>query len=488
MYFRNKIFAISIFLVLILTSCKKDKPVIYLKESEYPENIGNLILTKCAVQGCHNEESKGAAGNLSLITWNKMFEGETNGAVVIPYQSNLSSLFSFCNTYSDLGLINKPTMPVNDDALSYDEIKLLKNWIDDGAHNADGYVKFSDDRFRKKYYVTNQGCDLVAVFDRNTNLIMRYINVGSSEQIESPHQVRVSPDKKNWYVNFIAGQYLEKYSTETDQLTGKVKLGDGSWNTISFTSNSQYGFVADFNGGKIVCVDLVSMTIKRVYQGGATQLFSQPHATLIDGSDDTLFVFGQSSNQYYKLEISDLNNPFPAFEGPIILDGTSNAVQPHDAVFSPDGTKYFITCQATDEVRVFDTQTHKLLAAISTGDFPQELSISKSTNYLFVTCMEDVNIYSGTKSKGVITVIDYSNFTVVKNIKAIYQPHGIAVDDEKKLVYVANRNIDVSGPAPHHTSACQGRNGKLQIISLETLEDIGNKTELSVDPYFISIR
>ena len=170
------------------------------------------------------------------------------------------------------------------------------------------------------------------------------------------------------------------------------------------------------------------------------------------------------------------------------MDATPSNVQPHDAAFSPDGTKYFVTCQATDEVRVFDTKTHKLLAAIPTGNFPQELSVSTSTNYLFVTCMEDVTINTNPKSKGVITVIDYSNYTVVKNINAVYQPHGIAVDDENKLVYVANRNIDTFGPAPHHTSVCGGRNGIMQIISLETLQSTTKLTELSADPYFISIR
>jgi hypothetical protein len=87
-------------------------------------------------------------------------------------------------------------------------------------------------------------------------------------------------------------------------------------------------------------------------------------------------------------------------------------------------------------------------------------------------------------------VIDYTNLTAVKDINVGYQPHGLAVDEVKKQVYVANRNTPSGGgPAPHHTSSCGGRNGYLPIIDMNTLNLVpGFKMELSVDPYSVNVR
>ena len=150
--------------------------------------------------------------------------------------------------------------------------------------------------------------------------------------------------------------------------------------------------------------------------------------------------------------------------------------QPHEVAFSPDGTKYFVTCQQTDDVKVFNAANDQFITSIPTADYPQEMSFSNTTNYLFVSCMGIDNS---------VTVIDYINLTPVKNIFTGYAPHGISVDDTHNCVFVTNRNLATSGgPLPHHTSACGGRNGYMTAIDLTTLELIPNyKHELSVDPY-----
>jgi DNA-binding beta-propeller fold protein YncE len=101
--------------------------------------------------------------------------------------------------------------------------------------------------------------------------------------------------------------------------------------------------------------------------------------------------------------------------------------------------------------------------------------------------MEDDITFSG--NVGSVSVIDYNNFISLKQINTGYQPHGIAVDDYKQQVYVINRNASQNGPAPHHTTDCGGRNGYLTIIDMNTLELVPDyKAELSVDPYYVTIR
>jgi len=78
-------------------------------------------------------------------------------------------------------------------------------------------------------------------------------------------------------------------------------------------------------------------------------------------------------------------------------------------------------------------------------------------------------------------------YTTTK-IKCGFQPHGIAVDESKNLLYVLSRNILSKGPAPHHTSECIGRNGFVNFVDLNTFTPMKKRYELSVDPYFIFAR
>lgn len=186
------------------------------------------------------------------------------------------------------------------------------------------------------------------------------------------------------------------------------------------------------------------------------------------------------------VKVNDFENPKK-----IILDNTgiptsSPGLDPHEVIFSPDISKYFVTCQGSNEIRVINTADDKLLAVIPTGEFPQEMGVSKTTPYLFVSCMDDTTTNSQQKSS--IMIINYNSLSVVKSLYAGYQSHGIAVDDENKRVYISNRNILASGPSPHHQGVCAGRNGNITAIDLNTLNLIPNfKSEVSIDPYGIGI-
>ncbi len=70
-----------------------------------------------------------------------------------------------------------------------------------------------------------------------------------------------------------------------------------------------------------------------------------------------------------------------------------------------------------------------------------------------------------------------------------YQIHGIAIDDQNGLIYIASRNLQTSGPAPHHTSVCGGRNGYYSIYDLNTfLPHDSKRYESTVDPYSADVR
>jgi YVTN family beta-propeller protein len=472
---------IALGVIAALPSCVKDRTKAP-DNSGYPDNVAAIIVTKCATAGCHNTTSKDGAAGLDMSTWENLMKGGKAGAAVIAYYHAQSTVFLFTNTDTLLGGVVHPTMPYNGTPLSREEVITLRDWIDAGAPDKNGFVKFSDNPQRHKIYVTNQGCDLVAVFDAESKLIMRYIPVGGDIGPETPHMVRVSDDGSFWCTSFITGAYLQKFSTVDDHLLGQVDITTGSWNTFALTHDGTKAFAIDFNG-RLRCVDLTNFTVL----GGEDDLQS-PHGSALSADEKYLYVTGQLGNFIYKINVQDPSAPDP---NQISLNGnpvtTSHVLDVHDIIFSPDKSKYFLSCQYSNEVRVMNAANDSLLAVIPVGVFPQEFAISTTHPYLFVTCTEDISTFS--PNRGSVYVIDYNTLSVVKSVNTGWQPHGVAVDEGNGLVYVANRNATTGGPAPHHTSQCAGRNGYLTLIDLNTLElGPGFKTELSVDPYSAAYR
>jgi DNA-binding beta-propeller fold protein YncE len=100
--------------------------------------------------------------------------------------------------------------------------------------------------------------------------------------------------------------------------------------------------------------------------------------------------------------------------------------------------------------------------------------------------MDDQITFPG--KTGSVYVINYNTLQVVCRLYTGHQPHGIAVDDENGRVYISNRNVTLGGPAPHHSSVCNGRNGYMTAIDLNSLLLIPNfQAEVSVDPYGVGI-
>lgn len=483
-------------LASLYTGCAKDAPAFDVESSGYPDDVGQIMLTNCAVQGCHTGTSVNAAAGLDLTTWSAMMKGDNSGAVVIPYSHEYSTLYMFCNTYSDLGLMAEPTMPFNDEPLTRAQVTTLRNWINSGAPSRTGEIAFSGNPSRKKYYVSNQGCDVITVIDQETGLPMRYIPVGADYSIESPHGVRLSPDGQYWYVCFANGSYLEKYRTSDDAFVGRILLGAnasaafGSWNTFAITPDSRHAFVVHWDPsgpGRIAWVDLETMQCNQVYQ---SSVLNQTHGSCVSADGNTLWITTTSGNFIYKFDVSDPTSP--SFDQ-VIIDGvssfpsTASSENAHEILLSPDGTKYFITSTGTNVVRVMSAANDSIIATIPMGVYPVEMAFSQANPYAYVTCMEDTATYPG--KRGSVYIFNWQTNTLIGSVYTGHQPHGIAVDDAKQLVLVANRNFVPGGPAPHHANACGGRNGSLSFIEMQSQTVLQNRDlELGVDPYSCLVR
>ncbi len=474
-----------------MLSCTYEKGEDPLPESNYPPQVAEILVRKCATSGCHNNLSRANAGGLDFTTWDLMFEGGRNGSSVVPFRPSLSYLLYSVNTDTSRGPILIPTMPYLAPPLSEQEYNILYDWILNGAPDKNGNIKFSDDPNRKKAYICMQGCDEVAVLDAETKIIMRYIPVGADMlTIEAPHMVRVSPDGLHWYAVFYSGQVLQKFRTSDDSLVSTLNIGSGDWNSIIITPDSRKGFVNATNTQRTAVIDLENMNI-------LTNLSPEyPHGGFVTHDGRWLYLSSQSGNFINKIDLTDpFYNYDPVLLQPGEIKSTSPRYDPHEMMLSPDGSRYFVSCQKSNEVRVFRTSDDSLIAVIPTGEKPQEFSISNSKPYLFVTCTEDL-LSAG--RKGSVYIIDYNTISLVDVLYTGFQPHGISVDDDHQCVYVTHLNADSDGPAPHHSSGCGGRNGYLTVIDMNTLQlyrktlsdgsTFQYKNELLSYPYFVDYK
>lgn len=468
---------------------KKVGPLNY---GEYPHEIGEILVNHCATAGCHNKTSYEAASSLNLETWADLFKGASSGAPVVPYSSRFSSLCYFINSYPELGSQSIPRMPLNDNSLSYAQVKKIKDWIDAGAPDRKGNIYGAGNPKRKKLYAVNQGCDVVTVLDAESRLPIRYIDVGTRPDGDVPHQVRVSPDGNYWYVIFLQNNILQKFRCSDDSYVGSIPLtplaaGQSSsvqddafdWNTFVISRDGKRAYCASLSSsGKVAAVDLEKRSLLH-YQAGIINA----HGIALNATEDFIYVTAQTGNFITRLDTGFMLGTLeiPLENGAGI--NYSRSLDPHDIILSEDGKNFLITCQESNEVRVYSIDGASVTAIVKTGTFPQEITYSTALKQYFVSCTNDkTNGANG--SVYCINGADYS----AKGLACGYQPHGVAVDEERKILYVLSRNIASSGPPPHHTPQCGGRNGFVNFIDLRTFTLMPEKYELSVDPYFIFAR
>jgi len=110
-------------------------------------------------------------------------------------------------------------------------------------------------------------------------------------------------------------------------------------------------------------------------------------------------------------------------------------LSPREMVLSLDGRWLYVMCEASDEVRVVDTQTKSVARTVAVGHMPRGIALSPEGTQLFVA-----NSWDDT-----VSVVDTAQLKVVRTLATGFEPNGVMVDRQGKTLYVANRlSNDVS--------------------------------------------
>ncbi len=120
---------ISIIVVLLLFMLPACSGTDGLGEISYEQQIHSGIIIASCLIGCHDGTRR---GGLELSSWSTLMEGGDNGKVVVPFNAEESRLVISLEGGSKVGIPVEP-MPEGLPPLSLSEIRIIKDWIDQGA-------------------------------------------------------------------------------------------------------------------------------------------------------------------------------------------------------------------------------------------------------------------------------------------------------------------------------------------------------------------
>ena len=102
---------------------------------------------------------------------------------------------------------------------------------------------------------------------------------------------------------------------------------------------------------------------------------------------------------------------------------------PVEMLFSPDGSRLYVLCQQSRQVRVLDAKTHAEIKRVAVGQAPRGFSLSPRGDRLFVA-----NSWDDT-----VSVIDTKSLVVLATWGVAAEPSSVVEDRAGKYLFVANR-------------------------------------------------
>ena len=102
---------------------------------------------------------------------------------------------------------------------------------------------------------------------------------------------------------------------------------------------------------------------------------------------------------------------------------------PLEVLLSPDGSRLYVLCQDSEEIRVLDAASYAVIKNIAVGHVPRGFSLSPDGQRLFVT-----NTWDDT-----LSVIDTRALAVVVTWPVSGEPSSVVEDRAGKRLFVANR-------------------------------------------------
>lgn len=323
-------------------------------------------------------------------------------------------------------------------------------------------------------YVTAESEDEVALikFDGKEAVVEETIAVGTwPAEIEGPHGINISPDGKYWYLSLAHGNpygTLYKYSTETNEIVGQVKLG-------LFPASLQVSPAT----GLLYCVnfnlhgDMVPSTVSVVDPEEMIEIQRietgvMPHGSRI--SPDGLFHYsvGMMSGELFeinttRLKVSRVLNldgkkETPKQDAMSAMSGMDHSqmdhsqmdhsqmghskmnqdkmyhskVKPTWVIPHPSNNKVYVAGNGSDEILEVDLEKWEITNRMPTGKAPYNADVSADGRYLVAT-------YKGSAETGIWDLKKGTELARVKNTRKV--THGVSISSDSKYAFISVEGI-----------------------------------------------
>jgi YVTN family beta-propeller protein len=104
-------------------------------------------------------------------------------------------------------------------------------------------------------------------------------------------------------------------------------------------------------------------------------------------------------------------------------------LSPLEMLLSPDGRQLYVVCQASDELRIVDIESGKVVTVVPLGRAPRGIALSPDASQIYVTNSTD----------DTVSVIDAARLKATRTLPTGFEPAGVVTDRTGATLYVANR-------------------------------------------------
>jgi YVTN family beta-propeller protein len=351
-------------------------------------------------------------------------------------------------------------------------------------------------------YVSSESGDVVSRIEVGPNgwRKVREISVKLiANELSGPHNVAVSPDGRFWYVSIAHGTpfgAVWKYSTGTDSLLGRVKVGMFP-TTIGLSPDGEWAYVpnSDFHGDRgrentlsvIYTPDLSALTEIRAcdmphgsrWNHAGTRVYvacmmSDELLTVDPGSFavSARVALGtgkpMSHAEHMKMETREDSVMMAAAAKPGAASSTMRGQNPDClttfVALSPNDSLVYLACNHSNELQVRDAKTLGLVKRLPTGTGAYNVEPSPDGKLVVVTNKKD-------KSVSVFDTGTWQEAARIVTSKRV--PHGIAFSPDGRYAFVTCESV---GTDP----------GAIDAIDLATLKVVASMP-LALQPTGVAV-
>jgi len=207
---------------------------------------------------------------------------------------------------------------------------------------------------------------------------------GGEPEGDAPRRLAITPDGRQAVITNVLSGNATFLNLETLAIEAIVPMGDRVQN-VAITSDGLWAVVCGFNSNSVKIVDLTTHTVVADVPAG-----TRAGVVDITPDDQYAYVGNISSNTISVIALQGASS-YEVTEFACGIIGVSYAAYTvsSDVKASPDGAHVLVAVSFEDQVKVIDTATQAIVAALPAGDFPLQIAFNATGDYAIVTNYTD---------------------------------------------------------------------------------------------------